>query len=78
MIRKQSMGLWHGNEHGETQNEVTLSSCQDVTVNIKNNGEQLDDVSSFKYTGAIIPVERSSCTKECEQGLEFLRQTWQG
>ena len=43
--------------------KAMVSSCQEVKVHIEMNEEQLEEVRSFKYSGAIIYTERTSYEK---------------
>ena len=52
MSRKQGMACGV-----EGKRNVAVSSCQEKYVKIQMIGEQLEEVSSFKYFGTIISAE---------------------
>ena len=54
-----------------------MSYCQDVKVKIQMDGEQLGEVSSFKYLGVIMPTEGSSY-EDIRVTIGWLLQTWYG
>ena len=53
--------------------KALVSSCQEVKALIEMNEEQLEEVRSFKYSGAIIYTERTSYEKN--QSSDFMTTT---